>query len=467
MTIGKNRIRLYTLVTFLFLLYLLLFYSLSLKNEIPVYTTNTNNSSISTYNTHVFHIKSIYYPYQFEGNSSHVYAINGSVDYFNVSLKEFDNKKCVVFGSISYYRGGLLVPLSSSYMGLNFSEYFGGVVYINGTNGKQEWTDYFSNQIMTQPLVFGDIAYLGLGSAFFDPGKNANGILAVNITNGRVIWSRYLDSEHMPTFLYYNDTLLVAPGLGNSSSKSNGLLYFLNASTGKTIKRINLSSESAMSSILIVNNTAYFGAAVFNLSAKPLTYNNFFKDVFYAVNLTNKSIQWEDKFNSSLGMQDSSPVFSDGLIATGYTSSLNNATINILGLNYTNGKIIWNFTAPEYGNYTSKDIQLPPLTSFNDTVYSDSPTVGMLYAINASTGKLLWQFYTGPTSANVNVINNSLAILNSAGYLFVINLNGKLINEKYTGIGSGPENIARIGNKIVIYGDSDNIEALPIQYLFN
>lgn len=166
-------------------------------------------------------------------------------------------------------------------------------------------------------------------------------------------------------------------------------------------------------------------------------------------------------------MQDSSPVFSDGLIATGYTSSLNNATINILGLNYTNGKIIWNFTAPEYGNYTSKDIQLPPLTSFNDTVYSDSPTVGMLYAINASTGKLLWQFYTGPTSANVNVINNSLAILNSAGYLFVINLNGKLINEKYTGIGSGPENIARIGNKIVIYGDSDNIEALPIQYLFN
>lgn len=166
-------------------------------------------------------------------------------------------------------------------------------------------------------------------------------------------------------------------------------------------------------------------------------------------------------------MQDSSPVFSDGVIATGYTSSIYNATINIVGLNYTNGKTIWNFTSPESGNYTSKYIQLPPLTSFDDTVYSDSRTIGMLYAINASTGKLMWQFYTGPTSANVNVINNSLVILNSAGYLFVINLEGKLINKKYIGIDSGPENIASIGDKIVIYGNSNKIEVLPIQYLFN
>lgn len=224
MTAGKkNRRQLYTLVAFLVLLSLVLFYSLSVKNEVPAYITNAAHSGVSTHNAPVFHVTSIYYPYQFEDNSSHVYAINGSVEDFNVSLKGFDNQKCVVLGPVSYYKGGLLVPLSSSYMGLNFSEYFGGLAYINGTNGKQEWTDYFSNQVMTQPLVFGGIAYLGLGSAFFDPEKNASGILAVNITNGVVIWSRYLDSEHMPTFLYYNDTLLAAPGFGNSSSKSNGV----------------------------------------------------------------------------------------------------------------------------------------------------------------------------------------------------------------------------------------------------
>ena len=436
-------------------------------------------SSILAYNSYAYHYNNsnlIYssrsklvakpFPYQFEGSSSHIYFVNCSISNFNSSLPRLDSVNSLVLGPISYYNKELLIPLSSDSMGIDFSQYWGGLASVNCTNGNLTWVDYFNNQVMTQPIVFNGAVYIGLGAAFYDPNKDSNGLIAVNSTNGKIIWAKYIDSEHMPTFIFYNDTLVVTPGLGTPINNSSGILYFLNATNGKTIKKINTSSESAMSSILVVNNTGYFGAANFNFSFGSPLYQDKFKDIFYAISLRNMSILWSDKFNSSFGMQDSSPVFSNGQIITGYSSSLFNNTITILGLNYSNGKIDWNFTSPEHGNISSLYIQLPPLTSYDGVVYSDSPTIGILYALNSSNGDLLWQFYTGPTSANVNIINNSAVLLNSAGYLYIISLNGKLINKRYVGISAGPENIVQIGNNMILYGASNKIEIVPISSLF-
>ena len=136
-------------------------------------------------------------------------------------------------------------------------------------------------------------------------------------------------------------------------------------------------------------------------------------------------------------------------------------------MDYENGSLIWRFTSPEHGNFTSNNIQLSPLTVYKDVVYSDSPSIGYLYAINASTGKFLWQFYTGPTSANVNIINNFIVILNDKGELYTVNLNGKLINKRNIGISAGPEDIIQIGDNIILYGNSNKIEIVPINFLFS
>lgn len=451
-------------VFILFLAFFVLVYLFSaFNNGVKTGNFTVNKSIPSNYEI----LKTGYFPYQFEGNSSHVYSINGTVKSFNFSIPVFNGSEMVVLAPISYYKGEVLIPLSSSpNETFNFSQYSGGVIVINGSSGNLLWDDMFKNQVMTQPIIYNGVAYIGLGSDFYNPLNNANGVVALNVTDGRVIWTRYLDSEHMPTFLYYNDTLLVNPGLGTPINNSSGDIYFLNATNGKTIKKINVSSQSEMSSFLKVDNNAYFGAANFNLSVKFLNFSEMFKNDFFSVNLENKSINWVDRFNSSFGMQDSSPVFSDGIIATGYTSSIEDAVITLLGLNYTNGRIVWHFTEPEIGNYTSKYIQLPPLTSYAGMIYSDSPTSGMLYVLNSTTGSLLWRFYTGSTSGNVNIINKSVVILNSKGQLYVINLNGSLINRINTGIPSGPENLVQIGTKILVYGNSDKIMSLPLSFLF-
>ncbi len=460
-----RRVVLSIVVLLLILSILFYWYAQSTTEVYNSYAHYYNNSNLIYSNVSKLVAKP--FPYQFEGSSSHVYFVNSSISNFNISLPSLDSVNSSVLGPISYYNKELLIPLSSDSMGINFSQYWGGLAVVNCTDGNLTWIDYFNNQVMTQPIVFNGVVYIGLGTAFYDPNKDSNGVIALNSTNGKIIWARYLDSEHMPTFIYYNDTLVITPGLGTPINNSSGILYFLNATNGKTIKKINTSSESAMSSILVVNNTSYFGAAKFNFSSGSPSYQDQFKNMFYAVSLRNMSILWSDKFNSSFGMQDSSPVFSNGQIITGYSSSLFNNTISILGLNYANGKIDWNFTSPEHGNISSPYIQLPPLTSYEGVVYSDSPTIGILYALNASSGTLLWQFYTGPTSANVNIINNSIVLLNSAGYLYVINLNGKLINKRYVGITAGPENIVQIGNKIILYGASNKIEIVPISFLFH
>ncbi|MGC8533713.1 MAG: PQQ-binding-like beta-propeller repeat protein [Candidatus Parvarchaeum sp.] len=436
-----------------------------MSNVYNIYIYNYNNSN-SIYPT-ISKLVAKPFAYQFEDSSSHFYFINSSISNFNISISGLGSTNPSVLGPVSYYKNELLIPLSSESMSINFSQYWGGLAAVNGTNGNIIWIDYFNNQVMTEPIVFNGVAYIGLGSAFYNSNINSNGVIAVNSTNGRLIWTRYLDSEHMPTFVYYNDTLVVAPGLGKPISNSSGILYFLNATNGRTIIKINTSSESAMSSILVVNGTGYFGAAAFNFSSGSPSYQENFKNKFYAISLRKMSVLWVDKFNSSFGMQDSSPVFSNGQIITGYSSGLFNNTISILGLNYSTGDLDWNFTTPERGNISSPYIQLPPLTSYNGVVYSDSPTIGVLYALNASNGTLLWQFYTGPTSANVNIINNSIVLLNSAGELYVINTYGKLINKRYVGIAAGPENVIQIGNSVVLYGASNNIEVVPTNFLFS
>lgn len=450
------RVEYYYLILIILFVAIISFHGFNIKKL----SSNSNLLKIKNFNIS-------YSKYQFESNPYHIYFINATINNFNFSLPSLYNVSSSVLGPISYYDNSIIVPLSSNNNNFNFSQYWGGVISINASNGKMNWIHYFNDKIMTQPIIYNGIIYVGLGSGYYDPTKYANGIVAINASNGKTYWTKYLDSEHMPTFLYYNITLLVAPGIGIPINNSTGIIYFLNASTGVVINKINLSSESEMSSILNVNNTAYFGAVKFNLSIKSLNYTKIFKNSFYAINLKTHSISWIDNFSSSLGMQDSSPVYSKGVIITGYTSSVKNATITLLGLDYENGSLIWRFTSPEHGNFTSNNIQLPPLTVYKDVVYSDSPSIGYLYAINASTGKFLWQFYTGPTSANVNIINNFIVILNDKGELYTVNLNGKLINKRNIGISAGPEDIIQIGDNIILYGDSNKIEIVPINFLFS
>jgi hypothetical protein len=67
----------------------------------------------------------------------------------------------------------------------------------------------------------------------------------------------------------------------------------------------------------------------------------------------------------------------------------------------------------------------------------------------------------------VNIINDSIVLLNSDGYIFRIGLNGSLLDKIYIGINSGPENIVQIGDKMVVYGDSSKLSVLPLSVVFD
>ena len=429
--------------------------------------------------------------YQFEYDTCHLYYLSEPIGNFTLYLTG-NITNASVLAPVNIYDGMLFVPLSSPSPNpndiSNFSSnylFWGGVLAANSITGMQVWVKKFPDQIMTQPLVVNGLLYVGLGSAYgsYYKGKSSNGntigisglngIAALNATTGNVVWYDPTIVSHMASFVYYNGSIIVVPGAG--LGKDSIFLYDLNATTGKQEWYTFIGGYSAMSSPVFFNGNIYFGAAevsnypefVGNNSTNLLTYN----DTFFALNLSTKKIIWSFQFNSSDGTQDNSPIYYNGIIVTGfdplYKLSNNPAnviiTINLAAFNASNGKILWRFN--EGNGKQNIYINLPPLTTYNGTVYSDTVSVGKLYAINITTGKADWSFYTGATSANANVYKNHIFISNNNGTLFVLNTNGTLYKKFNFGIGGGPENLAFIGNNILIYGLGNRIISMPVSKL--
>jgi outer membrane protein assembly factor BamB len=200
---------------------------------------------------------------------------------------------------------------------------------------------------------------------------------------------------------------------------------------------------------------------------------------FYAVNLKTHSVFWSTHFNSSLGMQDTSPAVWGDVVVSGYakptstvmaqtnTSEAPNYTIEVylVGINASNGKVMWRFD--EGSGHMSPRIVVPPVTAYDGVVYSDTFSIGKLYAVNITTGSELWAVPTGPSVSNVNIVNGDVVITNIHGDIFVINKYGQIINTEHLNISSGSDNPAVVGHMLAIGGKNGRVEVLPIGKVIN
>ncbi|MCL5102265.1 MAG: PQQ-binding-like beta-propeller repeat protein [Candidatus Marsarchaeota archaeon] len=434
--------------------------------------------------------------FQFEYDACHLYYIDGSIGNFTYHTAGLTSNASVL-GPVTPYAGMLFVPLSSpspnytyAAKAVNNKTFWGGILALNLTTGKQVWVKIFPDQIMTQPLTAKGLVYVGLGNGYgsyynetFKDGKfvglsGLNGVVALNTTTGKIVWYDPTIVSHMPSFVYYNNTLIVVPGAG--AGKDSIFLYALNASSGKVKWKLFIGGYSAMSSPVFAGGNIYFGTGEVgnypefsgNNSTNLLTYN----DTFFAVNLSTRSVIWSHKFNSNDGTQDSSPIYYNGIVVTGFDPLNSSAApsnipanvvinVNLAAFNAKNGSLLWTFY--EGAGFQNQYINLPPLTAYDGVVYSDTVSVGKLWAVNLTTGKGLWSFNTGKESGNVNIYGSHIYVSNMNGTLFVLDLNGTLYKKINIGIGGGPENLLFMGKNILIYGIGNSVESIPVSKLLN
>jgi outer membrane protein assembly factor BamB len=385
--------------------------------------------------------------WQFEENNQHVYnyTLAGTVASFN------DTVKGMVIVPPTECDGLLLVDLTGSGTG--------GVTAINMTSGQTAWTATVPNAMMSQPITYGGLVIIGLGTGQFRNntaptvrGAGTNYVAALNFTNGQTVWTFPTLGEDIPTPVIYNGLVVFPNG--------NGVVYALNAMTGQQVWDLPLQYGAvvSMSSPALVGDLLYFGVNVVN----GYQYN------FDCVNLTDQQVSWSTLTAGTGGLDDCSPVVWNGVVISGYTVAVSPGVYEptLIGLNATSGQILWQ--VPENtGPLPSGGEWFPPVTVWNGIVYSDSPENGTLFAVNALSGAQLWTFSTGKDTCNANIFDGNLWIVNSAGTLYVLNpTTGALLNSTNLGLGVVDGNVLFVNQNVIIWGNSQVI-SVPVSEIYS
>jgi eukaryotic-like serine/threonine-protein kinase len=222
-----------------------------------------------------------------------------------------------------------------------------GIVYIgtyalDAYSGAKIWHYHTTSDVYSSPAVANGAVFVGAD----------NDVLALNASTGDRIWG-------YPT----SDQVVSSPAVVNGVvyvGSSEGNLYALNASMG--IKVWNFSTGNAIySSPQVIDNVVYFGSLDRSV---------------YALNASSGVKIWAYPTG---GQVVSSPAVKNGVV---YIASMDK---NLYALNASTGEKLWSFTVIHLIQY---DLRVSP-TIANGVVYISSLGDG-LYALDSNTGGIIW-----------------------------------------------------------------------------
>jgi len=212
----------------------------------------------------------------------------------------------------------------------------GTVVAFNATNGSTKWVFNANGPIYGSPTVQGGIVYFGTVN-YPGEGLIGNYAYALNANDGSLIWKNYLDyGADWVTPLVYNNVVYM-PSAGREAA-SGGFNAF-NATDGSLVWQF---------------------PTLYGIWASPTM----------------------DPTGASLFVNGGNPCLDSGG---------GNCSGSFLKLNPANGSIVWKTQVPDLSG--DDDIAATP-TYNNGYIYSGVKN-GLFYAVNATTGAIVWKYDTG------------------------------------------------------------------------
>jgi outer membrane protein assembly factor BamB len=414
-----------------------------------------------------------------ELNANWIYQQANAFQYGNITAWEQDMKMLgSEFGSGYEQAAGDAVGPSFA-NGIVYVGSDSGQLYaINAQTGNAVWIlDTPAAVIMSEPVVYHGMVYVGLGPATFtyEQGKlNAyggghrglytglTGLLAVNATDGVPEWLFLTKSQAMPTAVAYKGMVMFDDGDGN--------IYALNSTNGKLIWNYYYDGSANMASLdlYIAHNYALLIAGFspgypVNMSAIVALYVNNGTPAYI--------LKVPFAYGSSVG--DAVPaVYGQYLVDSfmGYPIYhgvyLNQIDVRqvLLVANVTNGKIIYIENITGYGHPGDDNNGFSPLV-YDGIIYVPSHINRTVAAFNLYTGKLIWisPEMKHASLADQPVYYNGYIIVPDFDHFAIINAtNGDLINKYYVGVNLGKDQPVIIGNTIIDSSIFDYVIALPI-----
>jgi outer membrane protein assembly factor BamB len=304
---------------------------------------------------------------------------------------------------------------------------------IDGVAGTLKWRFGTNGFVATTPAVSNGMVYIGssdsnvyalraatgaeiwnhtTGSGVFSSPAVANGtvyigsndfnLYALNALTGSVVWS-FAAANNVATSPAVSDGRVYA-------ASDDQVLHALNASTGVQVWSADLSP--ALCVVVGVRRPTYVGSAV--ISSAAVADGIVFVGVGNGVDALNAStgapIWSSGQLSTATCAPTSSPALANGVI---YVGSQDN---NLYALNARTGAVLWNYT-------TGGAIDSSPAVA-NGVAYVGSGD-GYVYALNASTGALLWSFATGAAvESSPTIANGTLYVGSDDNNLYAFNLAG-------------------------------------------
>ena len=306
-------------------------------------------------------------------------------------------------------------PAAVSSVGILVIGAFRSVVALNVTTGVEMWSYPSPGVASDSPTVGGDgRVYFGAANSFV--------IFALNETSGALLWSTVLAAGTPSAVRTWRDRAFVTAG---------DTLYVVSAATGEQIwnfsagqSMVHAPAVSDDGSVVFVGSDRFLlalnasdAAVIWNLttefsglviSARVVDGRVFaVSDTLYAVNASSGALIW------SIAGQRNRFTFGDPVPGPGNRVFVPCTRSTLCALDATTGRFLWNFTA----SLSTRSVSL----SANDSsvVYVSSYDWNV-YALDAATGVVLWRYTTGGAAVATTTLDGVVYASSDDGAMYAL-----------------------------------------------
>ncbi|MHB8295754.1 MAG: PQQ-binding-like beta-propeller repeat protein [Acidimicrobiales bacterium] len=355
--------------------------------------------------------------------------------------------------------------------GVVYSESDMGRLYaINAATGKMVWQARGNNAFMGNPLVEHGVVVAGSGDTGFSfsqlikfvqhkpvvRGLGWASIYAFNATTGKKLWEVPTKGEDMPSLAYSHG--MVFEGTGG------GRVLALDLKTGRTAWATRVGGFDSMSSLAVNGSTVLVG------------FSN--PNYVYCLDSATGKVLWRQTITgvANTGMGDNSPAVDStrGIVLQNSIVDPNPkaGTINseVFAMNAATGKLLWQTKlgrGPVPPAYKAGIAMV-----HNGVVYLGSPSTSTEYALSEQTGKVLWRFKiqgAGPAGAGRGgpTYYHGTLWLAAGPYIYAIDpANGKMLGKKLGGGRFGIVNPVIVGGTMYLGNSWGWTQAMPLSAIY-
>ncbi len=301
------------------------------------------------------------------------------------------------------------------------TNFAGELVSIDPATGKTRWTAKGDDVMMSTPIVADGMVFAGSGTnaILSDTNgrtlwgrKEGNHWFAFRSRDGKDVWSYPTIGEAMPSAAYTGGKLIFATG--------DNIATALDAKTGKVLWHTPIPGVATMGSAMVHNGVVFIVA-----TQGKGDYRSPSRSRVLAIDVATGNVKWSAPY----GNADCTPTIGGGMVFVegavdgpeGPREAI--GTNDVAALDERTGALRWRFDGTP-GFFTSVGSDERAVTgTFDDGVlYQSIPTMNLVVAFEASSGRVLWRQRTsGAVKMSPVIATDNLYVGDASGVLYRLN----------------------------------------------